>query len=86
MWYKLCKFCENCARDTPLRGVYISHFYQISVKISALGSYTLMIAPIGGKIWHGGTEDPKVPSSMPNFIPIGACRLCGAKTSKSAFE
>jgi len=24
-----CKFCENCARDTPLRGVYIPHFGQI---------------------------------------------------------
>ena len=24
----------------------------------------------GGEIWHGG--GPKVPSSMPNFTPIGA--------------
>jgi len=29
MWYKLCKFCENRARDTPLRGVYIPDFGQI---------------------------------------------------------
>jgi len=27
--YKLCKLCENRARDTPLRGVYIPHFGQI---------------------------------------------------------
>ena len=37
--YKLCKFCDNCARDTPLRGVYIPHFDQISLKISVLGVY-----------------------------------------------
>jgi len=37
MGYKLCKFCENRARDTPLRGVYIPHFGQIWVKISVLG-------------------------------------------------
>jgi len=35
------KFCENRARDTPLWGVYIPHFDQISVKISVLGSYAL---------------------------------------------
>jgi len=34
MGYKLCKFCENRARDTYLRGVYIPHFGQICVKIS----------------------------------------------------
>jgi len=32
--YKFCKIRENLARDTPLRGVYIPHFDQISVKIS----------------------------------------------------
>jgi len=37
MGYKLYKFYENRARDTPLRGVYIPHFDQISVKISVLG-------------------------------------------------
>ena len=26
----------------------------------------------GGEIWHGGGDLPKVPSSMPNFTPIGA--------------
>ena len=35
--YKLCKFYENRARGMPLRGVYIPHFDQISVKISVLG-------------------------------------------------
>jgi len=37
MEYKLCKFCENSARDTPLCDVYIPHFDQISVKNSVLG-------------------------------------------------
>ena len=37
MRYKLCKFGENHARDTSLRGVYILHFGQIWVKISILG-------------------------------------------------
>ena len=54
MWYKICKFCENRARDTPLRGVYIPDFGQIWVKISILGSYTLVVAPMGVKC---GMED-----------------------------
>ena len=53
MWYTLCKFYDNRARDTPLRGVYIPHFGQIWVKISILGSYTLVVAPMGVKF---GTE------------------------------
>jgi len=88
MGFKLCKFCENRARDMPLRGVYIPHFDQISVKISVLGSCTLIVTSMGVKFgveegtkgsWRGG-------SSTPNFTPIGAtCRPCGAKkTSKSA--
>jgi len=32
-----------------MRGVYIPHFDQISVKISVLGSYTLTVAPMGVK-------------------------------------
>jgi len=36
----------------------------------------------GGEIWHGGG----VPSSAPNFTPIGAtCRPCGAKNLKIGF-
>jgi len=54
MGYKLCKFCENRARDMPLQGIYIPHFYQISVKISVLGSYTLTVAPMGVKF---GTDE-----------------------------
>jgi len=30
--YKLCKFCENRARDTPLWSIYIPKFGKISVK------------------------------------------------------
>jgi len=81
MRYKLCKFCENRARDTPLRGVYIPHFGQIWVQISILGSYTLVVAPMGVKF--GMEEGTFGPSSMPNFTPIGAtCRPCGAKNVK----
>jgi len=47
--YKLCIFYENRARNAPLRGVYMRHFDQISVKISVLGSYTLIVAPMGVK-------------------------------------
>jgi len=46
-WYKFCKVCENSARDTPLQGGYIPDFDQISVKISVLGSYTLIVEPMG---------------------------------------
>jgi len=42
---QICKFCENRARDTPLRGVYISHFGQSWVKISVFG--VLVVAPMG---------------------------------------
>jgi len=55
----LCKLCENRARDTPLRGVYIPHFDQISVKISVLGSYTLIVALMGVK--SGEEEGTKSP-------------------------
>ena len=58
--YKFCKFCKTCARDTPLQGVYISHFGQILVKISVLGVlYTLIFAPMGVKF---GTEEGTAPS------------------------
>jgi len=51
--YKLCKFCENRARDTPLRGVYIPHFGQIWVKISILGVLHPCRCTDGGEIWNG---------------------------------
>jgi len=45
---------------------YIPHFDQISVKISVLGSYTLIIAPMGSNLaWRRGL-----------------CRPCGAKNLK----
>ena len=44
-----------------------------------LGSYTLVVAPMGVKF---GMEE-SVPSSMLNFTPIGAtCRPCGVKNLK----
>jgi len=50
MGYEVYRFYENRA----LRGVYIPHFDQISVKISVWGSYTLTVGPMGGEIRHGG--------------------------------
>ena len=60
MRYKLCKFCENRARDTPLRGVYIPDFCQIWVKISILGVLHHCRCADWGEIWHvgGGTFGP----------------------------
>jgi len=79
MEYKFCIFGENRARDMPLRGVYVLHFDLISVKISVLGVLYPYRCTDGGEIWHGD----KVPSSMPNFMPIGAtCRPCVAKNLK----
>jgi len=79
--YKLCKFCDNHGRDTLLRGVYILHFDQISVKISVLGSYTLIVAPMGVK--YGTEERTKGLLLRAKFHPIGAkCCPCGAKTLK----
>jgi len=54
---------ENRGRDTPLQGVYIPHFDQISVKVLVLGSYTLIVAPIGRNFTPIGAT----------------CRPCGAK-------
>ena len=71
MGYKFCKFCENRLRDTPLRGVYIPHFGQIWVKISVFGVLHPCRFTIGAKFGM------KVPSSMPNFTPIGATTIVG---------
>jgi len=61
----------------PLRGVYIQNFGQISVKISVLGSYTLIVAPTGLKF------DMQEWTSVRNFTSIGAtCCPCGAKNLK----
>jgi len=72
----LCKTCKNHAKDTPLRGVYVPHFGQISVKIFQFWwSYTLIVAPMRVKF---NTE-----ASVPNFTPIRAtCRPCEVKNLK----
>jgi len=70
MGYNLCKFCENGTSDTPMRGVYIPHFVKSQQKFKFWGSYTLIVAPMGGKF---GTE--KGTSSVLNFTSMGAtCR------------
>jgi len=81
MRYKLCKFCENRARDTPLRGVYIPHFGQIWVKIS-MGVLHPCRCTDGDEIWHGGGDLPCQisPPSVQRVAPSGR------KASKSASE
>jgi len=75
---------ENRARDTPLQGIYIPHFDQISVKkIQFCGSYALIVAPMEVKFGLEEGRGPSIPSSVRNFTPIGAtCRPCGAKNLK----
>jgi len=41
--YKFREFHENCTKDTPLRVIYIPKFGKISVKLSVLESYTLLL-------------------------------------------
>jgi len=55
---------------TPLRGVNIPHFDQISVEISVWGSYTLTVALMGVKF---GMEEGTFGST---------CRPRGAKNLK----
>jgi len=43
MGYKFCKFYENRATGTPLRGVYIPYFDQISVKIPVFWAKNLKV-------------------------------------------
>ena len=51
MWYTLCEFCENRARDTSLQDVSIPHFGQIWVKISVFRTLkTEIFTPIWVKI------------------------------------
>ena len=69
MRYKFCKFLENRARDTPLRGVYIPHFGQIWVKISILGVLHPCRWIDGGEIWHGGGDLPFGPLLHAKFHP-----------------
>jgi len=68
MGYKHYKFCENRARDTPLRGVCIPHFNQISVKkFQFWGSYTLIVALMGVKF---GTEEGPLWGEKPQNQPL----------------
>ena len=56
MGYKLCKLYEYRTRDTPLWGIYIPQFDQISVIISVLGLLYSNRCTDGGEIWHGGGD------------------------------
>jgi len=87
MWYELCKFCENRARDTPLRGVYIPHFDQISAKVSVLGVLYPYRCTDGGEIFRGRGDRLRSPPPR-QISPPSVQRVAGAgrKTSKSASE
>jgi len=60
-----------------LRGIYIPHFGQISVKISVLGVVYPYRCTDGGEIWHGGGEllsPPPYqisPPSLQRVTPVG---------------
>jgi len=50
---------NSTLKSRNLRCVFIPHFDQISVKILVLGSYTLIVAPIGVKFrTEEGTKGP----------------------------
>ena len=52
--YKPCKNWENRARDTPLQGVYIPHFWSnLSEKVSFWGPTPFSLHR-WGEIWHRG--------------------------------
>ena len=81
MWYKLYKFFENRARDTPLCS-YSTFWSNLSKNFSFWGPTPLLLHR-WVEIWHGGGDQELVPSSVPNFTPIGAtCGPCGAKNLK----
>jgi len=71
-----------------MRGVYIPHFWSnLSKNFSFRGPTPLLLHRSG---WNLAWRGRLVPSSMPNFPPIGAidrsidrtCRPCGAKNLK----
>ena len=70
MRYKLCKFCENRARDTPLRGIYIPHFDQISVQNFSFGVLYSYRCTDGGEIWHGPLLHAKFHPHWCNVSPL----------------
>jgi len=84
MGYKLCKFCENHGRDTPLWGVYMSHFDQMSV----VGKNFSFGGPIPLSLHHWGWNLAwrRGPSPPPCHIsPLSVQRVAqGRKSSKSA--
>ena len=83
--YKLCKFYENRARDTPLQGIYIRHFNQISEKIQFWESYTLIVALMGVKFGtEEGTEREDEARDLSQSVQHVA--PAGQKNSKSASE
>ena len=60
-------------KGTPLWGVYVPYFDQISVEISVLGSYTLLLH----RWWWNlaRRRGASVSSSMPNFTAIGVTKI-----------
>ena len=75
--YKLCKFCENRARDTTLRGVYIPHFDQISVKISVFSVLYPYRCVNEGEIWHavGDLQSPSPCQISPSLVQLKTLKI-----------
>ena len=73
--YKLCKFCENRAKGyAPAGHLYSTFRSNLSKNFNFRRPTPLSLHRWGWNL---------VPSSMPNFTPIGAtCRPCGAKNLK----
>jgi len=79
--YKLCKIRENRARDTPLRGFYIPHFDQISVRILVLGVlYAPIVAPM--RVKFGVEEETKDRSPPPRQISPHRCNVSPLRGEK----
>jgi len=78
MGYKLCKFYENRARDTPLWGVYIPHFGQISVKIKVFGVLHPCRCTVGVKFGvEEGTLGPLLHANHPRCRSGRWICMCG---------
>jgi len=71
MGYKLCKFRENRAKDMPLWGIYVPNFGKLLVKISLLGSYTHIIAPMG---WNLTCRSTPPCQTSPHWCKVSPLR------------
>jgi len=69
-----------------MRGVYIPHFDQFSVKISVLGVLYPYRCTDGGEIWREGGDLGSPPLCQISLPSVQRVAPAGRKTSKSASE